>query len=352
MIGNGDYTFVSCFITNLGRTYFPDIYSINVNSVIRIVGFNWFKTVTLLAFVIETLVFWYLTKITHQRIKNYIVVVLILIFNFSLTIFIFIKSSQNSGLFPILISTFIGLFFLSFLFWALHVLFLSKKEKATPEWVGMIAGPVLVLTSLMVPLLTYPGAIYDSNHRYLTLSLVGVAITYASLLKLSVNNKKMSLFVLTFLLLLIFVNIKADRRYFSTLHINRNPIIAMSEWNQFTSYMGKYYQKYPDKLLLFYFDDSESGGIAASTFFYGFNLRVALENNIKDRNRVPAYTTVYAEAVSAVTDGKAFLRLGYPEEKIGIDQVYAFKVDKNGDLIDITQQTRKDLINEQKLLAK
>ena len=56
---------------------------------------------------------------------------------------------------------------------------------------------------------------------------------------------------------------------------------------------------------------------------------MALEYKIKDATKIPTFTNIYSEVISTVTDGKAFLRLGYPQEKINVNQVFAFKFTKN-----------------------
>jgi len=142
--------------------------------------------------------------------------------------------------------------------------------------------------------------------------------------------------------LLVF-NIKNDRKYIANLYSTRNVEITNLMWNKLFGFLPK---NYPDKLLIFYFDDNENPGLANNTILFGFPPRMALEYKIKDPGKIPTFTNIYDEVVSTVTDGKAFLRLGYSQEKISVDQVFAFKFTKSGDLVDITQETRKNLILE------
>ena len=209
---------------------------------------------------------------------------------------------------------------------------------------GMITGPVLILTSFVVPLVVNPGAIMGSDGRYLTLSLAGVGITLASLLKITFeNSKKLTLIILIIFLSLVVFSIKNDRKYMDNLYATRNQETTDFMWSKLFGYLPK---SYPDKLLLFYFDFSENSTLATNTVLFGFPPRMALEYKIKDPGKIPAFTTIYDEVVSTVTDGKAFLRLGYPQEKISVSQVVAFKFTKSGDLVDITKETRDGLILE------
>ncbi len=341
MLRRGDYTFISAFITTLGKAFFPDIYSFRVDTVASLFGANWFKWIIAAGFLAESLLFWFLVKITHQKVKSFFILLYFLSINFFIVILIFRKNFRSVELFTTLIYTFIGVFLITFTFWALQVIYASKKEKISVGWVGMVSGPVFILASIIVPLLFTPGRVLESNHRYLALSPVGVALTLASFLKIAFDsNKKLAYFVSTLLVLLIVLNIKADRRYFLSLYPTRNPERSNQIWNQFFKFMP---ETYPDKFLLFYFDDTENSRLASDAFLYGFPSRVGLKYQIFGGKDLPSATTIYDEVISAVTDGKAFRRLGHKEEKIGIDQVYAFKIRNNGDLVNITEKTREDL---------
>ncbi len=351
MISEGNFTFVSAFITDLGKAFLPDLYTPKLANVLPILGANWYKWFIASGFVAEALLFFLFVNNTQEKLKNYIVILATLIINFSLTFFVLKQFPHDQGLFLILINTFIGIFFITFLLWAIYILFVSKTEKRTSAWVGMIIGPILILTSLVVPLVFNPGAIIGSDGRYLTLSLAGVAVTLASLLKISFfkKSKKVAFFILLTLLTLLAFNIKSDRKYMDNLYVTRNIKVTDLMWEKLFGYLPK---NYPDKLLVFYFDDKENPGLANNTILFGFPPRMALQYKIKETAKIPTFTNIYPEIVSTVTDGKAFLRLGYPQEKVNVDQIFAFKFTKDGDLLDITQQTRKKLTNEQKLLAK
>jgi hypothetical protein len=346
MIKDGNYTFISCFITTLGRAYFPDIFLTGMNSLVTIFGLDWFRTVAIISFLVESLLFWYFAIITKQKIKSYIVALSALALNFSIIALIFNKFRYESWLNSLAISTFIGIFFLSFLFWAFYTLFKSKKEDDRIGWLGIIAGPTLILTSLLVPLFHNVGGSLESNYRYLTLGMSGVAITFSAMLKLSMASRKGVFLISSLLVILIMTNIAADKSYFTNLYLRRSPQLEDSMWNQFNGYMKKYFQSYPNKLLLFYLEDKDAGGIADNIFHYGFGLRIALENNINDQSILPISTNIYDEIVSAATDGKSFLRLGYPQKKIDINQIYAFKITKTGELLDITESVRKKVSTE------
>lgn len=344
MISEGNFTFISAFVTDLGKAFLPDLYTLKLGSVTSFLPANWYKWFITAGFFIESIIFFIFAGLTKEKLKNYCLILSILFINFSLTFFILRQFPRDQGLFLILINTFIGIFFLTFLFWAIYILFISKKEKKDIGWVGMIVGPVLILTSFVVPLVVNPGAIMGSDGRYLTLSLAGVAITLASLLKVTFkNNKKLALIIFIVFLSSIAFSIKSDRKYMDNLYTTRNQETTNFMWSRLFGYLPK---SYPDKLLLFYFDFSENSTLATNTVLFGFPPRMALEYKIKDPGKIPAFTTIYDEVVSAVTDGKAFLRLGYPQEKISVDQVVAFKFTKSGDLIDITQEIRKGLILE------
>lgn len=342
MIREGNFTFLSAFITNLGKVFLPDLYTINLGGIISIFGTNWYKWIILTGFLVEFFVFSLFSNFMKEKVKSLFVVLGSLTIIFAFMSFVLRGLPRDVGLFLILINSFLGVFLISFLIWAVYVLFISKKENKSSAWVGMIAGPVIILTSFMVPLLFNPGAIMGSDNRYYTLGLSGVAITVASLLKLiTEKSKKIALCLLMVLALLLIFNINIDRKYMKNLYPVRNLEVTESMWSRIFEYMPR--ETYPDELLLFYFDDKENPGLAHNTVLFGFPPRMAIEYKIKKQGKIPAFTTIYDEVVSAVTDGKAFLRLGYPQERIRINQVFAFKFTKNGELLDITKETRQNL---------
>ena len=342
MIAQGNFTFLSAFVTNLGKIFLPDLYTVNLENVIIIFGANWYKWVVLAGFLCEFFVFALLSNFMKEKLKNLLVVSSTLLFGFVFIFFTLKDFPRDIGLFLILVNSFLGIFFISFLLWALFVLFISKLEIKSQSWLGMIAGTVIILTSFAVPLLFNPGAIMGSDNRYYTVGLSGVAISIASLLKLITDkNKKLAFVFFGISIILLIFNIKSDRKYMGSLYPVRNLAVTESMWNKIFEYVPK--ETYPDKLLLFYFDDKENSGLAHNTILFGFPPRMAIEYKIKEQIKIPAFTNIYEEVVSVVTDGKAFLRLGYPQEKIAIDQVVAFKFTKNGELLDITREVRRDL---------
>lgn len=345
MIRDGNFTFLSAFITNLGKAFLPDLFTINIGKVASVFGVNWYKWVILAGFLIEVLLSVLLSHFMKEKLKSLLILLASLLTNFIFISLVLRTFPRDGGLFLILINSFLGIFLISLLIWAGYLLLFSKKESKSSEIVGLIAGTLVILTSFMVPLLFNPGSIMGSDNRYYTVSLSGVAIIFASLLKLfTEKNKRIAYGFLLILALLLIFDIKSDRKYMTSLYPVRNLEVTESMWSRIFSYMPK--SEYPDKLLLFYFDDKENPGLAHNTVLFGFPPRMSLEYKIHDPAKIPAFTTIYPEVVSAVTDGKAFLRLGYPQEKIGIDQIFAFKFTKSGELLDITSETRKDLASQ------
>ncbi len=346
MIGAKDFTFITSFITNLGKTFLPDAYPITIAGVTSLVGNSWFRAVAVVSFIFECGLFWLLSQaVKGKRIKSFLTAVGILLVNFFVVFVILRVFPRDASLLVALIDSVVGIFIFTFLLWSIYLLYVVKQDNLIPGAIGGILGPIFILTSIAVPLLFNPGAVFGASHRYLTLSLIGSAITIVSILFVSRKTKKVWIFFSLFLALLLF-NIASDRRYFEDLYPYRNIYITDKMWDQVFSAVPK--SAYSDKFLLFYFDETENPQLAHNTILFGFNPRMALEYGIKDESKVPAYTNIYSEVVSAVTDGRVFKRLGYKEEKIGFGQIYAFKIRKDGVLIDITSRTRADLVKKVK----
>ncbi len=343
MLKNNNFTFISAFATTFGKTLFPDYFTVNLTVITKLFGANWYKWVIMIGFLIETAIYYVLSRFLRQKPKSRFVALSLLTILFFLAGLIFRSSFRGTELFTNLIFTFIGIFFIVFGIWSLYILFTSKKTESNIGFVGMAAGPFLILTSLIVPLFFTPGRVLESSHRYMTISLLGLAIIISSFLKLIFDKSKNIPSRYIYLIgILLLINIHADKKYFSELIITRNPKISDYIWKQFTSYVPP--PKRGEKIL-YYFDDSENVRLASDAFLYGLPPRMGIKYSyLRNYQELPALTTLYDEVVSAVTDGKSFKRLGYPEEKIDINQVYAFKISKEGTLTDITQLTRRDLV--------
>ena len=280
MISEGNYTFISAFATNLGKAFLPDLYTPKLSSVIPLFGGNWYKWFIAFGLITEASIFLVFANMMKAKLKSYILILSALFISFSSVFFVLKQFPHDQGMFLILINTFIGIFFICFLFWSVYILFISKSEKKSIEWVGIIAGPVLILTSLAVPLVFNPGAIIGSDGRYLTLSLAGVAITTSSILSFAFTRSRKTAYSILFILIVLLVfNIKSDRKYLDNLYISRNVEVTDLMWSKLFGYLPK---SYPDKLLVFYFDDKENPGLANNTILFGFPPRMALEYNIKD----------------------------------------------------------------------
>lgn len=344
MIASQDFTFITTFVTNLGKTFLPDSYPMTIAGVVSLVGNSWFRAITMVGFIFGCCLFWILSAaVKVDRIKSFLITVVILLLSFLAVVVVLRIFPRDASLLVILVDSIIGVFISTFFLWSIYLLFIVKQKDLIEGSVGGILGPIFILTSITVPLLFNPGAVFGASHRYLTLSLVGSSITIVSILIIARRAKKAWIFISLFIILLFF-NIASDRKYFSDLYPYRNTQITDNMWNQVFRAVPR--EVYSGRFLLFYFDDSENARLAHNTILFGFNPRMALEYGIKDESKTPAYTNIYSEVVSAVTDGKVFKRLGYKVERIDINQIYAFKITKDGKLIDTTFEVRKDLVNK------
>ena len=84
-----------------------------------------------------------------------------------------------------------------------------------------------------------------------------------------------------------------------------------------------------EKVSVFYFvGDGTNGSIIHDSITFGFPPHMALLYNITDNNKVPVVLESWEDVVSAVTDGKAFIRhYGVAIDPIPVDNVYAFKLE-------------------------
>lgn len=332
MVSQGNLTFLTAFLTNLGKVFLPDIFKWGGASASS--GMK--EMIIFLTLMVEVVLLFIFAHRTRFPRKSFVLSAGILM-SLNLAV-LYIQKGFFRGSIDDYLASLIGTFVFFLGIWALVLRFVyQQKERLL---VGLVIGPVLIITSLIVPLVLMPGGILDSSHRYFTLSLVAVPLIFAGILSLSQTKGVFGIIISLYLIMLIY-NIGAVREYFAELLPSRNAETGRKMWDVLFKKMPK---PYPDEYLLFYFDASADPAYAHNTVQFGFQPRMAIENQIEDGTKIPAFTNDYPEIISAVTDGQAFKRLGHEVKPIRIDQVYGFKI-LRGEVREITSEVRADLEN-------
>jgi hypothetical protein len=338
MFQKGDYTFITAFLTNLGKVFVPDISHVSSSYFIKEFGNSWSLKILLYLFLGGVFILKYISRFTLKPKKNFWVSIVIYILLFSAIVIVQKNYNSPDRYFLDLLASWIGVLIATLLFWSIYIRFVVKEKSIA--FLLFIIGPLIILTSLIVPLVFNPGVTLDSNHRYYALGLTGLGLVVASFLKFI---RPSIVYPIVFGLVIVYLlfNILSGQKYLNQLYPTRNAEISNKTWDKMFSLLPKDFPN--NQFFLFYMDDTENPGFAFNTVLFGFPPRMAIKYNIMKNQGIPAFTTSYEEIISAVTDGKAFKRLGYEEKPIKIDQIYAIKFTKDENLVDITEVTREKL---------
>lgn len=186
-----------------------------------------------------------------------------------------------------------------------------------------------------------PTSIFPTTYRYLIVSTIGITILFASLISLG-KEKKSQLALLTFFCLFLIIHIASSSIYINSLLNSHSQEIFSKIWSKIPHVpeIGK--SKEP---IIFYFEgDGTNGGILHDVITFGFPPRMAILYNLREEDGgIPVPMDDFRQVISAVTDGKIFAAHGYPVKPIPSDQIYAFHLQGRDNLINVTQEARRQL---------
>lgn len=97
------------------------------------------------------------------------------------------------------------------------------------------------------------------------------------------------------------------------------------------------------KPIILYFEKDTNSATLGDSVLFGFPFHIALLYNLKESDVFPAATENWKDVVSAVTDGQSLKPYGFPLKPISIDQIYAFHLQGQDNLINITEEARREL---------
>lgn len=186
-----------------------------------------------------------------------------------------------------------------------------------------------------------PNSIFPTTYRYLIVSAVGVSILLATIISLGKERKQqVSLFAALSIILIL--HIVATRIYIGNLLNSHSQAITEKIWSSIpkVNEIGK--SKDP---IIFYFEgDGTNGEVLHDVITFGFPPRMAILYNLREEDGgFPVPMDDIRQVVSAVTDGKAMTAYGYPVKPVPTDRIYAFRLQGQDNLINITDLARNKL---------
>jgi hypothetical protein len=223
---------------------------------------------------------------------------------------------------------------LTIIVWILFSIKYRNKENILDALFISLSWTIM---SFFLAWLWNPSSYIDSTHRYLTSSVVGISIFFAVIISLG-KKLKNQVFIVLILSSFLILHISATRTYITKLLNSHSQQSIDRIWSSipFIPDIGK-------KPVILYFEKDETNATLGDSVLFGFPFHIALLYNLKESNIFPAATESWKDVVSAVTDGQSLKPYGFPLEPISIDQIYAFRLQGQNNLIDITNAARKQL---------
>ena len=221
--------------------------------------------------------------------------------------------------------------------------FILYKNYSSPLILqGIFVSLSWAIAAFIVPWFWSPTFLLDTYHRYLIGSAVGISLFLAIILSLAKNEKQQKVILSLFLILLI-LHIWASNLHIKKLLTNHNQQVNDKIWAAmpYIPEVGK-----STEPLVFYFvGDSTNEPILHDTVTFGFPYHMGLIYGTTDEDKNPLSMIEWKDIESAVLDGASFTphKKGRVLPPVSPERVYAFRLEGQDTLVNITAETRKKL---------
>lgn len=326
--GKGDLTFLLNPFIIFGRFFIPEN---ALESVLKLFGSS--TPEPLFSSVILFSPFVYLTAKIKEKDENFPFLgflLLLVIWTFLVRFVLSIKSNYFNPLYTI--PAYLGGYLL--ILW----LYLLVTNIRKPFSNLLFASVAWAIFGFLFPWFWTPNSLFGTFHRYFIMSSLGVSIFYATLV-LVFSRKKVKWLVATILVFLIGIQFNTTNAYFSYLSKVRNRELDNKIWIKLSNIEAVGKDETP---LIFYFE-GENSAMMYYLITFGFPPHVGILYDIKDLNKLPVPLDRWEDAVKAVSTGANLPAYGYQAKPAPIKNFYAFRLTADGDLNDITPQTRARL---------
>lgn len=245
--------------------------------------------------------------------------------------FILPFSARNSRIFLLFVGGCLSLL-------TIYLLIKFLKEKTAT---GLFLGISWSILSFFFAWWWVPQSIFPTTYRYLIVSAAGVSILLATLISLGKSRNRQS-FLFFIFSLIILVHLVSTRVYTNSLINSHGQDATNKIWSSIPKVdeIGK--SKEP---IIFYFEgDGTNGGVLHDVITFGFPPHIAILYNLKEADGgLPVPMDNISQVISAVTDGKSLAAYGYPVKPVPINRIYAFHLQGQDNLINITDVARNKL---------
>lgn len=323
LLQNGVYSFWLYFLAIIGHLALPD--NINLSST---------KSLTIEVFL--SILLASLGTFSILKSKRLILYLPIVIFNFFWLIFLLALSkidfhTSKEAFFAISLGG-------QVLFWAIW--FFSIGRKKYPDLTQTLIISIFWITSLTILHWIFtPYYIIETTGRYMTMGAAGMAIFLGALSALLIKNVSVPLLILFFF---IITNFYSSQSYLNILHQTRNKELTEKTWNTLIRAVPNLDPEGPS---VFYFTTDNPSSLFGVLEF-GFFMRAGMTYRIPDQDLTPLPSTSYKELLSFVKDGSPLQKVhGRKAVPVPLSRIFAFDF-RNGQLIPITEQVRKKLVED------
>ena len=335
-LSQGRYDFLAYPLATLGSIFIPDAilpFQSQVSSIT-----NYIINIVLPILLIFSTASRFLIKLTHGLKKGLFGILFALMITWTIIAIVFYRGNIST----FSSTTYNSLVLIGGYIFILGAIFIIKNIKLKSTATLLILSLAWILLSYLYAWLWRP-ELYLTTNRYLIVGAAGAAIFLSGLISLG-NSKRNQITIFVIFASLLIMHIYSTRMYeYQLISFGHGQEISNKIWASIP-YMPEISKK--EKVSVFYFvGDGTNGSIIHDSITFGFPPHMALLYNITDNNKVPVVLESWEDVVSAVTDGKAFIRhYGVAIDPIPVDNVYIFKLEGKDQLIDLTTQARKKLL--------
>src|SRR3990167_7588045 len=335
-LSQGRYDFLAYPLATLGSIFIPDAilpFQSQVSSIT-----NYIINIVLPILLIFSTASRFLIKLTHGLKKGFFGILFALMITWTIIAIVFYRGNIST----FSSATYNSLVLIGGYIFILGAIFIIKNIKLKSTATLLILSLAWILLSYLYAWLWRP-ELYLTTNRYLIVGAAGAAIFLSGLISLG-NSKRNQITIFVIFASLLIMHIYSTRMYeYQLISFGHGQEISNKIWASIP-YMPEISKK--EKVSVFYFvGDGTNGSIIHDSITFGFPPHMALLYNITDNNKVPVVLESWEDVVSAVTDGKAFIRhYGVAIDPIPVDNVYVFKLEGKDHLINLTTKAREELL--------
>lgn len=232
---------------------------------------------------------------------------------------------------------------------ALGIIFLKFSFKQILS-ISFFIGIFWTLFSFIFTWVRAAETLLPTEHRYLIPSALGMTILLSSIIGLgSTFKNRLNLFLL--LVPFVIINIFTTKGFFEDVVENSHGSETMNKiWSAFPYIpeIGK-----TEKPVVFYFDSTPNKyPLKHHSLTFGFPYRMAMAYDIYDEDvfdslaRMPFAVNDWKDVVAAVSDERYSKGNDFTKTLVPIENVYAFYLTSDNNLVNITDQVRNKLKEE------